>query len=76
MNAAPSIQAHNILDGLPVVPIAKATTSRDMDALLERGEPTLLKGAIDHWPALAAAAQSPAALDAYLKVREAARRFR
>jgi hypothetical protein len=70
MNAAASIQADNILDGLPVVPIAKATTSRDIDALLERGEPILLKDAIGHWPVLAAAAESPAALDAYLKERD------
>ena len=70
MNAASSIQTDNVLDALPAVAMARAASIGDIDALLAGGEPVLLKGAIDHWPALAAAAQSPAALDAYLKDRD------
>jgi hypothetical protein len=70
MNAAASIPGDKVLDTLPVVATAKATSVDDIEALLARGEPVLLKGAIDHWPALAAAAQSPGALDAYLKDRD------
>jgi hypothetical protein len=70
MNVARSIQADNILDALPAVATAKATSIGDVDALIALGEPVLLKGAIDHWPAVAAAAQSPAALNAYLQARD------
>jgi hypothetical protein len=70
MNAAPSIQADDPLDALPAVATARAASIHDIDALLARAEPVLLKGAIDHWPALAAAAQSPATFDLYLKERD------
>jgi hypothetical protein len=58
------------LSGLPPVAAAIATTIKDVDELLVRGEPILLQGAIGHWPALAAAAQSPELLDAYLLERD------
>jgi hypothetical protein len=70
MNAAPSLPVPEPLDSLPLVVTAKAATIGDVGALLARGEPVVLKGAIDHWPALAAAAQSPAVLDAYLEARD------
>jgi hypothetical protein len=70
MTAAASIPAVDPLDALPAVATARATGLQDFDALLERAEPIVLKGAIDHWPALAAAAQSPAAFDAYLLERD------
>ena len=70
MNAAASIPAHDQLDALPSVVTVRAATIQGMDALLARAEPVLLKGAIDHWPALAAAAQSPATFDRYLVERD------
>ena len=69
MNPAPSIRADDPLDVLPAVATATAASIQDIDALLALGEPVLLKGAIDHWPALAAA-QSPGTFDAYLKERD------
>lgn len=70
MNAAPSIAADDPLDTLPTVASARAKSVADLDALLTHAEPILLKGAIDQWPALAAAAQSPGSLNAYLKERD------
>jgi hypothetical protein len=70
MNAAPAIAADDPLDALPAVATARAASIQDIDALLARAEPVLLKGAIDHWPALAAAAQSSATFDLYLKERD------
>jgi hypothetical protein len=70
MKSAVSVSYVDPLDGLPSVPSARATAIQDIDTLLARAEPVLLKGAIDHWSALAAAAQSPAALDAYLLERD------
>jgi hypothetical protein len=70
MSAALSFPADDPLDALPAVATARATSIHDIDALLARAEPVLLKGAIDHWPALAAAAQSPGSLNAYLKERD------
>lgn len=69
MNIAASIPAGDPLDALPTVATAPATTIHDMDALLARAEPVVLKGAIDHWPALVAA-QSPATIDRYLTERD------
>jgi hypothetical protein len=70
MNSAPSSPTVDPLDALLPVATAKATTLQNVDALLAHAEPILLKGAIDHWPALAAAAQSPAAFDSYLMDRD------
>ena len=70
MSAALSLPAEETLDSLPRVATARAAGIADIDALLTRAEPVLLKGAIDHWPALAAAAQSPGSLNAYLKERD------
>jgi hypothetical protein len=70
MNAAPSFAADDLLEALPAVATAQPASIDDIDALLARSEPILLKGAIDHWPALAAAARSPAVLDLYLKERD------
>lgn len=55
------------LDSLPSVRTTTAHTPDELNALVEAAEPIILKGAIDHWPVLAAAAQSPATLDTYLK---------
>ena len=55
------------LDTLPEVAQATAASAAHVAALLRAGEPFVLKGAIDHWPALAAARVSPAALGSYLR---------
>lgn len=70
MNAPAAPFAADLLDGLPSVPIGRAATAGDLDVLAKAGEPVLLKGIIDHWPALAAASHSPGALDLYLKQRD------
>jgi hypothetical protein len=69
MIAASSIPAVDILDRLPPVATATAASREDIDALLARAEPALLKGAIDDWPALAAG-RSPATFNTYLKDRD------
>jgi hypothetical protein len=68
--AVPSIPVVDFLDTLPSVATSTAAGGEGVTTLLARGEPVLLKGAIDHWPALKAAARSPATLDAYLKERD------
>jgi hypothetical protein len=55
------------LDSLPEVKRATAQSAADVEALLLAGEPLLLTGLIDHWPALAAGRKSPGALGAYFK---------
>lgn len=70
MNVPRPIAQENALDSLPAIPCATARTAEEVDALLATGAPAVIKNAIDQWPALAAASQSPAALDAYLKDRD------
>jgi hypothetical protein len=65
----PIIQA-NALDLLPAIPCATARTANDVETLFAVGEPVVIEHATDHWPALAAASRSPAALDDYLKDRD------
>jgi hypothetical protein len=55
------------LDALPPVAMATVQSVADIDALLTAGTPVILKGLIEHWPALAAGRRSPAALGAYLR---------
>ncbi len=68
VRAAPSTPAAT-LDALPLVATATATVGAqaDVEALALAGAPVLLKGFVDHWPAVAAGRRSPAALNAYLK---------
>jgi hypothetical protein len=66
MAAAPLAQS-DPLDALPPVDTVAASTTAGIAALLDHGEPVIIKGVIDSWPALAAACQSPAALNAYLR---------
>jgi hypothetical protein len=70
VNASSSIPASQALDGLAPVTIATASTAADIDSLVALGEPVVLKGIVAGWPAVAAAAQSPAALDSYLRARD------
>jgi hypothetical protein len=70
MNAVNRATPPDDLDMLPAVATATAETAADIDALLSLGTPVIVKGAIEHWPALAAGRQSPAALGAYLKAMD------
>lgn len=70
MNATAPVQTGDFLDALPPVPAATARGREDVDRLLAAGQPVLLKGIFDDWPALASARQSPAMFDAYLSARD------
>ena len=70
MSAAVAATPQDPLDTLPSVATAQATSPGEIDALLAAGEPVLLKGVVEHWPALVAGRRSPAALDAYLRARD------
>jgi hypothetical protein len=70
MNAARAIGSAVTLDRLPAVKTATARSIDDIDSLTAAGEPVVLNGVIDDWPALAAANRSPAELDTYLKARD------
>ena len=70
MSAALAANAADPLDTLPPVAVAQVTTRDEIDALLDAGEPIMLKGAIAHWPVLAAGRHSPAALDACLRAMD------
>ena len=63
------VRAHH-LDELPPVAIAAVSTAEELDDLARAGEPVILKGIIDNWPALGAASQSSEALDRYLVERD------
>ena len=67
MSAAGALSGIATLDSIPPVRTATARTPDELSSLVAGAEPVILKGAIDHWPVLAAAAQSPATLDSYLK---------
>src|SRR5579872_19510 len=68
MNVVRAI-APDRLDHLHQIATATARSIADIESLASAGEPVILKGLIDHWPALAAANQSPAEFDAYLIAR-------
>ena len=57
------------LDGLP--PVAEAQGTPDLDALVAAARPTILRGLVSDWPAVAAGESGPAALTAYLKPMDA-----
>ena len=62
--------ARSDLDDLPPVPTAVATSFADLQRLAEGGEPVVLRGGFDGWPALAAGRASPDALVDYLKAMD------
>lgn len=55
------------LDTLPRVASRDVASPQDLDALVAAESPAVIKGAFDHWPALAAGRQSAARMNAYLK---------
>lgn len=52
---------------LPRVAARGVPDAAGFAALLEAGEPVVIRGAFEHWPALSAGRASPAAMNAYLK---------
>jgi hypothetical protein len=70
VNVPRPITQANALDLLPSIRCAAAGSAEDVETLLAADEPVVIKNATDHWPALAAASRSPAALDDYLKDRD------
>ena len=55
------------LDSLPKVAIQHATSAADFQTLVAAEAPVVIKGALDHWPALAVGRQSAGRMNAYLK---------
>jgi hypothetical protein len=70
MNAPRAIDFAHTVEMLPAVKAVSARSIEDVESLADAGEPVVLHGIIDDWPALAAANQSPAMLDAYLRERD------
>jgi hypothetical protein len=55
------------LSELPEIPAASITTAAELDLAVKASKPLLLKGLIEHWPALAAGRHSASALNQYFK---------
>jgi hypothetical protein len=55
------------LSELPEIPVAWITTPAELDLAVKASKPLVLKGLIEHWPALAAGRHSPSALNQYLR---------
>jgi hypothetical protein len=51
----------------PEIPVASITTAAELDLALKSSKPLVLKGLIEHWPALAAGRHSASALNQYFK---------
>jgi hypothetical protein len=58
------------LDALPPIAEAAPADADALDAAMAAGTPLVLRGVAGHWPALAAARRSPAALGAYLRAMD------
>ena len=52
---------------LPEIPAASITTAAELDVAVRASKPLVLKGLIEHWPALAAGRHSASALNQYFK---------
>ncbi len=70
MTAASRATPSDPLDLLPPVPAATARFPTDIATLLAAGSPVILKGLVDHWPALAAGRRSQTALSAYFRAMD------
>jgi len=65
-----SAQDVSDLDRLPRTPVAAAPTKEAFEAIVEAGQPLVLKGLVESWPAVAAGRRSPETLNAYLKAMD------
>ena len=52
---------------LPAIPVASITTAAELDLAVKASKPLVLKGLVEHWPALAAGRHSASALNQYFK---------
>ena len=57
-------------DRLIELPVAELHTAADLNRAVAAAKPLLIKGLIEHWPALGAGRESPAALNRYLKLMD------
>ena len=55
------------LDALPRIPVRRAASAVEFDAIVAAEAPVVIEGALEHWPALAAGRSSAAAMNEYLK---------
>ena len=55
---------------LPTIPSASTSTAAELEQMVRAARPVVLRGLIEHWPALAAGRSSPAALSRYLKAMD------
>jgi hypothetical protein len=58
---------HQNLDALPRIPVQRVDSAAEFQALVAAERPAVIKGALEHWPALAAGRCSAAAMNEYLK---------
>lgn len=52
---------------LPAIPTVSIGTTAELEQVVQAAKPAVVRGLIEHWPALAAGRESPAALNRYLK---------
>jgi hypothetical protein len=55
------------LSSFPSIPVASIKTAAELEVAAEASRPLVLRGLIEHWPALAAGRKSPSALNDYFK---------
>ncbi|MEA3151943.1 MAG: hypothetical protein QOD56_2882, partial [Gammaproteobacteria bacterium] len=55
------------LSELPEIPVASIATPAELDLAVKASKPLVLKGLIEHWPALAAGRHSPSELNQYFR---------
>jgi hypothetical protein len=55
------------LNELPEIPVASINTAAELDFAVKASKPLVVKGLIEHWPALAAGRHSASALNQYFK---------
>src|ERR1700675_3955164 len=56
-----------LLSRLPTIPAASIKTAAEMDLAVRASKPLILRGLLEHWPALAAGRASPSTLGNYFK---------
>src|ERR1700733_1319638 len=55
------------LSELPRIPAASIKTAAELDLAVRASKPLILRGLMEHWPALAAGRASPSTLGSYFK---------
>src|SRR6202795_774745 len=56
-----------LLSRLPTIPAASIKTAAELDLAVRASKPLILRGLLEHWPALAAGRASPSTLGNYFK---------